>query len=302
MTDFTKTFHRTAYPLISPTAPAQDQSGRTILITGASEGLGYGMAEAFAQAKAAMVILTSRSKDKLDKAAGPLQHAYPDTQVKSIVSDASDVSAIGTMWDDLSKEGIFVDILILNAAAMGPTKTAAEAAAFFHFNVVANLYQLEHFQAQRNPSSRQKMLLYMTSGSMQCYNYPRPAYASSKAGFSNYLCHIADSTPETELRIIILHPGAVFTPAARDHQELPADSPLWDDPSLSAHAAVWMCGQQAAFLHGRCLWANWDVEELMGMREKILADAAFLKVGVTGVGSFTVQHLIEKFLIPAKET
>jgi len=151
-------------------------------------------------------------------------------------------------------------------------------------------------QAINAPSRapRQRMLVNVSSAALQCYNYPRAAYAASKAGFTNYLCHIADQIPEEELRIINFHPGAVYTSAAEKAKDVPKDLPIWDHPSLSAHMAVWLCGKEAGFLHGRFVWANWCAEELMETREKILGDPALLKNGVTGCNSFTVKQLMEK--------
>lgn len=42
---------------------------------------------------------------------------------------------------------------------------------------------------------------------------------------------------------------------------------------------------QAGFLHGRFVWANWDVEELLEMKEKIEGDLSLLKIGITGAGA-----------------
>lgn len=294
MADFTETFHRTSYPTISPTAPSQDQTGRTVLISGGSEGIGYNIANSFAQAQAKKIVLVGRSQAKLDQAAERLKHDYPSTELEPVSSDSSDASSIQALWQKLSTDGIFIDVLVLNASAMGEAKDLNDTTSFFHFNITANLHQLEHFEKQPNSSNRQKILVNMSSAALQAYPYPRAAYAASKAGFSNYLCHVADSIPEDKLRIINLHPGAVYTPAADRAQEASQNLPIWDHPSLSANMAVWVSGKDAAFLHGRFLWANWDADELIAMKEKILADPAFLKIGVTGVGSFSVKQLMEK--------
>ena len=45
---------------------------------------------------------------------------------------------------------------------------------------------------------------------------------------------------------------------------------------------VWAVSPEAAFLQGRLIWCNWDVEELKAKKEKIVAEPAFLNVGVVG--------------------
>lgn len=37
----------------------------------------------------------------------------------------------------------------------------------------------------------------------------------------------------------------------------------WVDIHLPAHFAVWLASPEADFLHGRFLWAHWDVEQMI---------------------------------------
>lgn len=39
--------------------------------------------------------------------------------------------------------------------------------------------------------------------------------------------------------------------------------------SLPANFYVWLASEEATFLKGKFLWANWDVDELKGMKEQI---------------------------------
>lgn len=54
---------------------------------------------------------------------------------------------------------------------------------------------------------------------------------------------------------------------------------------LPGSFAVWAASPEAAFLHGRFVWAAWDVEELKSgpLREKLEKDDTFLKVTVKGI-------------------
>ena len=49
--------------------------------------------------------------------------------------------------------------------------------------------------------------------------------------------------------------------------------------------AVWAASPEADFLHGRFVWAGWDVNELKtgGMRKRIDSDPFYLMVGVKGL-------------------
>ena len=37
----------------------------------------------------------------------------------------------------------------------------------------------------------------------------------------------------------------------------------WEDIQLPAHFAVWLASPEADFLHGRFVWAHWDVDEMI---------------------------------------
>ena len=55
--------------------------------------------------------------------------------------------------------------------------------------------------------------------------------------------------------------------------------------SLPGDFAVWAASDEAAFLHGRFVWASWDVDELRSgqIRERLDSDPNYLKVGVVGL-------------------
>lgn len=300
MTDFTRIFRRTTYATISPSNPGNTQSGRTILIIGASEGVGLDIAKAFCEANAKAVIISSRSKAKLDVATASLKQIVPSCDISSIISDAADIGQIQSLWQQLAEAGTLIDVLVLNAAASDNINELdpLEVARFFQANVIAKLHILHRFQNQKHgPSARPMVLIDISSAALQTYPHPRLAlgYPSTKAGFSNYLCHLADIVPEPSMRIISLHPGVVYTSAVeRASGGRGRDLPIWDDPSLAAHMALWLSSPAAAFLHGRFIWANWDADELVARREEILSDHGLLKVGITGVKSFNMPKLMEK--------
>lgn len=52
---------------------------------------------------------------------------------------------------------------------------------------------------------------------------------------------------------------------------------------LPAHFLVWMASPEAAFLRGRCTWANWDVEELKAQKTTLLEGGLFMTAGMKGL-------------------
>lgn len=58
-----------------------------------------------------------------------------------------------------------------------------------------------------------------------------------------------------------------------------------DAENLPGQFAVWAASKEASFLHGRFVWAKWDVTELLegSLRKRIDEDNSFLKVGIMGI-------------------
>ncbi len=67
----------------------------------------------------------------------------------------------------------------------------------------------------------------------------------------------------------------------RPAEELTSNSVV----DLPGHFAVWAASPEAKFLHGRFVWAAWDVDQLKHgeLRKRIDEDPTFLKIGVNGL-------------------
>jgi NAD(P)-dependent dehydrogenase (short-subunit alcohol dehydrogenase family) len=93
-----------------------DQTGRTVLITGATGGLGHHLALEFAR-RGARVVLAARSKDKLDATAEELLSALPDAHIEQLVVDLSDLSRVRDAAVTAAALGA-IDVLVNNAGVM----------------------------------------------------------------------------------------------------------------------------------------------------------------------------------------
>jgi hypothetical protein len=49
---------------------------------------------------------------------------------------------------------------------------------------------------------------------------------------------------------------------------------------LSGDFAVWLASPEAVFLNGRYVWAAWDVDEMIAMKEKVASDPSFLTMSL----------------------
>ena len=92
---------------------------KTIIITGSSRGIGYGLAENFLKL-GHQVVLNGRSNDSLEKAQEILASDFPRERIAAIAGDMRDHSRAAAIWEyGLERFGA-VDIWINNAGISQP--------------------------------------------------------------------------------------------------------------------------------------------------------------------------------------
>jgi NAD(P)-dependent dehydrogenase (short-subunit alcohol dehydrogenase family) len=151
------TFHKRPYPAISPLRPELSQSGKTVLITGGAEGIGFSIARNFVRASVSKIIILDVDEDALIAATFELRDEIEDASGVTIVDprvcNVGDISESDTIWSSLSKEGILVDVLVLNAVCYGPEEPLLDSGrdaiwSSFDVNVRALFVHTQHFYNQ----------------------------------------------------------------------------------------------------------------------------------------------------------
>ena len=274
----TKTYHSKPYSRIAP--KNFDHAGKTVLITAGATGIGYSIAASFAQSGVARLALLQRSADKLEKAKKDLESTYPKTQVVTYAASIDDYGRTEEIIKDLGS----VDILVLSATAVHdmipslqvPTKQIEN---IHHTNVAAQFNFVKAFLSLSQ--AKTKTILNISSGSAQTRIPFQVGYGPSKAGFVQTMQHFAgELTPlKDNVRIFSYHPGAFYTPLVQS-SEFKEDAFPWEDIALPGHFATWLATPEADFLHGRYLWAHWDVDELLELKGRLEKDPTFLTIGL----------------------
>lgn len=103
---------------MSEKKPLLDMSNRVVLITGAGQGVGEGIAKLMAQQNASVVV-----NDFFEDRAEKVAKAIRDTGGKAIgvAGDVSDMASVKAMVERAEKEFGPVDVLVNNAGNAGPT-------------------------------------------------------------------------------------------------------------------------------------------------------------------------------------
>ncbi|GFP56205.1 short chain dehydrogenase citE [Trichoderma asperellum] len=293
-----KQYHRKPYAAISPLRPELSQAGKTIVVTGGNSGIGYAIARGFIQASAKHVIILGRRQEVVKSAAEKLAEEADgfrsSTTVEGKVCDIASLESTETFWEELQRNGVFVDVLVLNAAAAGQSAPILRSGlgniwAEYEANVRSTLDFTERFYKQmtKQGASSRKFLVYLSTiaGYMwQSMAPERPSYGITKNAATLLVQQIAKDTDVNDMQIVSFHPGGVLTDMARKSGASEDLGIPFDDENLPGQFAVWAASREAEHLHGRFVWANWDVDEVKAVLGKQISEEPnFLKVGIEGL-------------------
>ncbi len=96
-------------------------------------------------------------------------------------------------------------------------------------------------------------------------------YQTSKHAI-NRLCEFINvDHGQDGVKCFAVHPGGVPTTLAKNMPEKMHPF-LTDEPELAAGFIVWLCSGKADWAKGRYLSSNWDVNELLQMKDQIIRD------------------------------
>lgn len=106
-----------------------DLTGKRALVTGASDGMGLGIATSLAGA-GAEVLMPVRNRRKGEAAADRIRAQHPDAKLTLHDLDLSSLESIAALGDRLTAEGAPIHLLINNAGVMTPPERGTTADGF----------------------------------------------------------------------------------------------------------------------------------------------------------------------------
>ena len=183
-----------------------------ILITGASSGLGAGMAREFA-AKGRDLALCARRADRLEELKAELTSRYPGIKVAVAELDVNDHEQVPKVFAALSDELGGIDRVIVNAGIgkgwpLGEGKLYANKATI-ETNLVAALVQIETaLEMFKKAGSGHLVLISSVLGNKGVPGV-KAAYAASKAGLSSLGESLRAEYPNGPIRVTVIEPGYI---------------------------------------------------------------------------------------------
>jgi short-subunit dehydrogenase len=183
-----------------------------ILITGASSGLGAGMARAFA-AKGRDLALCARRIDRLDDLKSDLARLYPHVNVAVAELDVTDHEQVPKVFAELADALVGIDRVVVNAgigkgAPLGSGKLWANKATI-ETNLVAALVQIETALEMFKRSGSGHLVLISSVLGVKGVPGVKAAYAASKAGVRSLGESLRAEYSKGPIKISVIEPGYV---------------------------------------------------------------------------------------------
>jgi NAD(P)-dependent dehydrogenase (short-subunit alcohol dehydrogenase family) len=190
-------------------------AGRNALITGASQGLGYAISEAYVRAGAG-VLICARDAKLLEEGRRELQLlASPGQTIAAQPADVSNPEEVMELAELAAKTFTSLQILVNNAGVYGPKGSAEEVdwrewIRAIEINLYGSILMcralLPRFKAQRYGK------IIQLSGGGATNPLPRiSAYAASKAAIVRYAETLAEEVREYGIDVNSIAPGPLNT-------------------------------------------------------------------------------------------
>lgn len=192
----------------------KDIAGETVLITGATAGIGAACAWQFAEA-GCNVVLAGRRQDRLDGLKIAIGARFPNIKVHSVKLDVTDINQVTSVMEKLPKSLKGVDILINNAGlALGLASVEETSIADITRMVNTNVLGLMAMTTTVTKVMKERQSGHVINiGSVSGhYTYAGGSvYAATKFAVDGYTQAVRQDLVSTPLRVTLISPGMVET-------------------------------------------------------------------------------------------
>jgi glucose 1-dehydrogenase len=252
----------------------QPLKGQKALVTGASSGIGAGVAVALGAAGADVVVNYVSSAAGAEKIVGEIKAAGANAiAIKADVSSESDVKA---MFEQMMKAFGTIDILVNNAGlqqdAPFPEMTLAQWNKVIGTNLTS-MFLCSSLAVKEFLRRGVNAAVSKSAGKIICMSSVHEVipwaghvnYAASKGGVKLFMQSVAQELAPQKIRVNSIGPGAIQTPINRSAWETPEalNSLLTlipygriGVPEDIGKAAVWLASDDSDYVNGQTLFVD----------------------------------------------
>lgn len=196
---------------------AERLAGKTILLTGASAGIGKATALELASAVKGnlKLILVARRVDRLEELKSAIESEYANAKVLTTALDVTDVAQIPKFVANLPAEFAKIDVLINNAGMVFGVEKVGEIAqndidVMFNTNVLGLISLTQAVLPGMKERGRGDIVNLGSIAGREAY--PGGAiYCATKAALRSFTDALRKELINTRLRVLEIQPGAVET-------------------------------------------------------------------------------------------
>jgi len=284
---YTPHIYRDQYPSIDPSSAALSQSGKVVIITGASAGIGArGLAPAFAKAGAKAIVLVARNEAKLKETEETIKSLNPAVETLRFAATVSDADSVERLYETIKAKYGHADVLINNAGAFSEEAFIGAATPVkwwsdFEINTMG-VFLMSKWFLELLGKDKQGAIVTMNTGVSTFVGPGMSSYSISKTASLRIMEYVAAENPN--VTAVSLQPGVVKTDMVVDTFKRFA----LDTPELVGGTGVWLATDAAKFLSGRFISANWSVDDLQKRKDEILGgnDLKMIYQGKFGLEQF----------------
>ncbi|TFY67485.1 hypothetical protein EVJ58_g1597 [Rhodofomes roseus] len=250
-------------------------SGKVVLVTGASKGIGKAVAIAFAQAGVSGLVLLARSDMSATKAAcEAAQRPGQSLQVLTISADNTITADVEAAAQNVKETFGRLDVLINNAGYMeGSGKIGdyepEEWWKSWTINIRGTYEVTRAFLPLLLECGGDKIIVNVSSVGAHFVDGLISAYKMTKLAILRFTELLMAEYGEKGLLAFSVHPGSIATDMA---EKLPEElmHTLVDTLELASHGLVWLVRERRDWLAGRYFSCHWDVDELEAKKQEIV--------------------------------
>ncbi len=243
-------------------------NGRVALVTGASKGIGAGIAKQLAKAGAAVVVNYATDRAGADA----VVQAISDIEGRAIAiqGDVSKSDEVGRMFDEVKKTFGSLDVLVNNAGVYQPMPleelTEYEFHREFDTNVLGPLLVIRESLKYFGPNGGS--IINIGSAASRTYPPGYSVYAASKSGLDAVTGVLSKELAAQKIRVNSINPGATLSEGTQAaglygvgsdfEKQLVALTPLGriGTPADIAKIAVFLASDDSGWLTGEIIQAS----------------------------------------------
>ncbi|WP_375271770.1 SDR family NAD(P)-dependent oxidoreductase [Sphingomonas sp.] len=242
-----------------------DLTGKVVLITGSSRGIGRASAIACAE-QGAKVVISSRKQDACDAAAAEINARFGEGTAIAVAANLSDKEGLQHLVDETRRAFGRIDVLVCNAASnpyYGPQAGIADDQfrKILDNNIISNHWLINMVVPEMKERRDGSVVIVSSIGGLRGSSVIG-AYCISKAADMQLARNLAHEHGRDNIRVNCIAPGLIKTDFAKA---------LWEDEAVVAErnattplrrigeteeiagAVVYLASRASAFMTGQTM-------------------------------------------------